>query len=164
MKKSLWIVVLAVICLSCLSCTVAFAAVEEIEEYPGTDRTYYESLENVYSEREWTFANMGSNAKGSYSVSGDNLLISPDGIPGTNGKIADEEIGINFYYTKINAATENFYLKATFTITNVKADNQNGFGIICTDTIGPAKGGRYINYIMSACTKMSKEYNVPGGR
>ena len=164
MKKSLWIVVLAVICLSCLSCTVAFAAVEEIEEYPGTDRTYYESLENVYSDREWNFANMGSNAKGSYSKSGDNLLISPDGIPGTNGKIADEEIGINFYYTKINAATENFYLKATFTITNVKADNQNGFGIICTDTIGPAKDGKYINYIMSACTKMSKEYNVPGGR
>ena len=167
MKKTLWIVVLAIICVSSLLLTaVASAATPEIEEYPGTDMAYYESLTNVYSQREWNFLNMGSNAKGSYSISGNDLHISPEGIPGTNGKIADEEIGINFYYTKINATSENFYLKATFTITNIKTggDNQNGFGIICTDTIGPEKDGKYINYIMSACTKMSKSYNVPGGR
>lgn len=167
MKKTLWIVALSLICVSCLLLTtVASAATSEVEEYPGTDMTYYESLDNVYSQREWTFANIGSNAKGSYTASGNDLYISPEGIPGTNGKIADEEIGINFYYTKIDAAMENFYLKATFTITNIKTggDNQNGFGIICTDTIGPAKDGKYINYIMSGCTKMSTSYNVPGGR
>lgn len=166
MKKTLWIVVLALICVSCLLSTVAFAAITEEEEYPGTDMLYYEGLDNVYSEREWMFANMGSNAKGNYSVSGDDLYISPEGIPGTNGKIADEEIGVNFFYTKIDAAMENFYLKATFTITNIKlgGDNQNGFGIMCTDTIGPQKDGKYINYIASCCTKMSSYYNVPGGR
>ena len=166
MKKTLWIVILALICISCLISTVAFAAVSEEDLYPGTDMSYYESLPNVYSQREWTFANIGSNAKGSYSQSGDELYISPEGIPGTNGKIADEEIGMNFFYTKIDAAMENFYIKATFTITNIKTggDNQNGFGIICTDTIGPAKDGKYINYIASCCTKMSTSYNVPGGR
>ncbi len=166
MKKTLWIVILALICVSCVFSTVAFAATPEEELYPGTDMEYYESLTNVYSEREWSFANMGSNAKGSYTASGNDLYISPEGIPGTNGKIADEEIGINFFYTKIDATMENFYLKATFTITNIKTggDNQNGFGIMCTDTIGPAKDGKYINYIASCCTKMSTSYNVPGGR
>ena len=132
MKKTLWIVILALICISCLISTVAFAAVSEEDLYPGTDMSYYESLPNVYSQREWNFANIGSNAKGSYSQSGDELYISPEGIPGTNGKIADEEIGMNFFYTKIDAAMENFYIKATFTITNIKTggDNQNGFGII----------------------------------
>lgn len=165
MKKALLIVVLALVCACCLATTVALAAtLPEEEIYPGTNMDDYEKLPNVYSQREWNFINMGSNAKGGYVESGDDLLISPDVIPGSSGKMADEEIGINFYYTKIDATTENFYIRATFTITDVRPDNQNGFGIICTDTIGPQKDGKYINYIASCCTKMSNVYNVPGGR
>ncbi len=154
---------LALICVSCLFSTVAFAAVEEVEEYPGTNQSYYEQMENQYSTREWQFVETGSNASGTYFLEGEDVIIKPDR---GKGKMADTEEGFCFYYTKINAETENFYLKATFTVYEVyQADNQNGFGLICTDTIGIKNAGRYMNYVAACCSKVgSSAYNVPGGR
>lgn len=163
MKKSLLIVVLAIICVTCITSSVALAATTEVEEYPGTNTAYYESMENVYSEREWQFAETGSNAAGTYTLDGDDIIIKPTR---GKGKMADTEEGFCFYYTAINAETENFYLKATFTVYEVyQEDNQNGFGLICTDTIGTKNTGRYMNYAAACCSKVgSSSYNVPGGR
>lgn len=163
MKKTLWIVILALICISCLISTVAFAAVEEVEEYPGTQHNYYLQMDNVYSQREWKFAETGSNAAGTYKLEGEDVIIQPTR---GKGKMADTEEGFCFYYTTIDAEKENFYLKATFTVYEVyQADNQNGFGLICTDTIGTKNTGRYMNYAAACCSKVgSSAYNVPGGR
>lgn len=161
MKK--WLVALMLLCVCMLSISIAgFALTEEIEEYPGTNPSKYEGLQNIYSEREWTFANVGSNADGSYTADETSVVISPkEG----KGKIADSEEGFCFYYTKVDATKENFYLKATFTITKVKADNQNGFGLICLDTVGAKNSGRYMNYVAAGCYKLGgSNYNIPGGR
>lgn len=140
---------------------VAFGATEELEEYPGTDSKTYEAMPNEYAETEWFFANVGSNAKGTYSVS-DGVNISPEE---GKGKMADSEEGFCFYYTKVDATKENFYLRATFTVTKWKNDNQNGFGLICTDTVGTQNTGRYMNYVAAGCYKTSgSNYNIPAAR
>lgn len=142
---------------------VAFGATtDEIEEYPGTSYASYESNANEYADVQWFYANVGSNAKGSHKVTDGVVEITPaEG----KGKMADSEEGFCFYYTKVDATKENFYLKATFTVTNWKSDNQNGFGLICTDVVGTQNTGRYMNYVAAGCYKTSgSSYNIPAAR
>lgn len=165
MKKSFTLIILlAVLCISCTLGATAFGAVEEVEEYPGTltlmDK--YEAMTNEYSTATWQFANAGSNAKGTYSVTDGAVDIMPEK---GKGKMADSEEGFCFYYTKVDATKENFYLKATLTVTNWTGDNQNGFGLICTDTVGVQNTGRYMNYVAAGCYKTSgSDYNIPAAR
>ena len=55
-----------------------------------------------------------------------------------SGKIANDNDGMAYYYTKINPNTENFKLSATFEITDTSrtVDGQTGFGILASDIIG----------------------------
>ncbi len=162
MKKLSLILFLVVLLVASSFGAVAFGATEELEEYPGTDSKPYEAMPNEYAETEWFFANAGSNAKGTYSVNDGVVNITPEE---GKGKMADSEEGFCFYYTKIDATKENFYLRATFTVTKWKNDNQNGFGLICTDTVGTQNTGRYMNYVAAGCYKTSgSNYNIPAAR
>lgn len=163
MKKKIPFIILLVVLLV-VSCAGAFAfgATEEIEEYPGTNKDKYEVLSNEYDSTEWFYANVGSNARGTYSVDDGIINIKPDE---GRGKMADSEEGFCFYYTKVDATKENFYLKATFTVTKWKGDNQNGFGLICTDVVGEQDDGKYMNYVAVGCYKTSgSNYNIPAAR
>lgn len=55
-----------------------------------------------------------------------------------SGKVANDNDGMAYYYTKINPNTENFKLSATFEITDTSkaVDGQTGFGILASDIIG----------------------------
>lgn len=165
MKKKLpLIIVLVVMLVLSFTGAVAYGATEEVEEYPGTDlvKSTYESMTNEYADVEWYYANAGSNAKGTYSVKDGVVDITPET---GKGKMADSEEGFCFYYTKVDATKENFYLKATFTVTKWKGDNQNGFGLICTDTVGTQNTGKYMNYVAAGCYKTSgSSYNIPAAR
>lgn len=124
--------------------------------------------------REWEFRNVGSGAKGSMTQNDDGSIT----IDSTGGKIADSEDGFSFYYTKLDARTENFTLTAKFTVTGgtwnntTYGDNQSGFGVIATDML-PTAGGdsdRYFNSASAAVAKyVNKDlgktaYRVPGGK
>lgn len=54
------------------------------------------------------------------------------------GKFTSFHDGISYYYTEIDAKSENFTFSATFNVDylNPKADGQEGFGIIIRDQIG----------------------------
>lgn len=125
-KKIPFVILLVVLLVTSCAGAFAFGATEEIEEYPGTNKDKYEGLPNEYDSTEWFYANVGSNARGTYSTDGGIINIKPEE---GRGKMADSDEGFCFYYTKVDATKENFYLKATFTVTKWKGDNQNGFGL-----------------------------------
>ena len=60
-------------------------------------------------------------------------------ISASNGKIADSEDGMTFYYTEL-PSTENFTLTATFkvdatTVSGKTYDGQSGFGVMAIDAL-----------------------------
>lgn len=86
----------------------------------------------------------------------------------TNGKIADSEDGVFYYFTKVNPNTENFKLTATFTVTDVKdgPDNQTGYGIYASDIAGiGSKDTKYFNSVSVGNFKMfGGTYHSNGAR
>ena len=117
-----------------------------------------------------TLFRSGSGANGSVTENSNGTIT----IDATGGKMADSEDGFTYYYTEMNANTENFTLTATFYIDNAdNKDNQSGFGIIALDTLEAGKSSaRYYNSAAAMFTKfstttngvVSSQYGFPGGR
>lgn len=170
-KKIPFIILLVVLLISSCAGAFAFGATEEDEGYPSDGsltwiEKYKTELPNIYNSAMWQYQNVGSNAKGSHSVDSDGSVnIQP--VAG-RGKVADNNIGMCYYYTELDATKYNFYIEATFTVTKWKGDNQNGFGVICTDTLGVVgqdTNSGFVNYVASGCMKTTgNNYNVPAGR
>lgn len=136
-------------------------------------------------KQQWYVAAMGSATSGTITVNGKEYTVKSDtGIlpvgdvtntkgtvaisSQTNGKIADSEDGIFYYFTKINPNTENFILTATYTVTDVSQgpDNQTGYGIYATDITGTgSKDAKYFNSVSVGQFKMyNNGYHGHGAR
>lgn len=91
-------------------------------------------------ERTWMFAAFGDStsvSKNSYegdAKDGSVRIISKGG----GGKIVPGSTdGIGFHYTKLNAAEDNFTLKAKVKVNSWKLSNgQEGFGLMVSDAVG----------------------------
>lgn len=103
------------------------------------------------AEREWFFTWFGQSSKAELNtmemIDADRFVFRlnscsynpADGqIDQKGGKYTAFHDGISFYYTVIDPETENFELKATFTIDyiNPTADGQEGFGLLALDSLG----------------------------
>ncbi|MDD6571197.1 MAG: fibronectin type III domain-containing protein [Thermoflexaceae bacterium] len=136
-------------------------------------------------KQQWYIAAMGSATSGTITVNGKEYAVKTDsgiipvedvtGTDGTieiasqtNGKIADSEDGIFYYFTKVDPNTENFVLTATYMVTNVNdgPDNQTGYGIYATDIAGVgSKDAKYFNSVSVGQFKMyNNGYHGHGAR
>lgn len=86
--------------------------------------------------------------------SGGTAALDPDGTlrvdaTAASNKIADSEDGFWYYYTPVDATTENFTLTATFTVDDAsRKDGQSGFGLIAVDTLeANSTAARYMNSV-----------------
>ncbi|HWR11544.1 MAG TPA: right-handed parallel beta-helix repeat-containing protein [Rectinemataceae bacterium] len=108
-------------------------------------------LAKAEAEREWFFTWFGQSGKAELNtmemIDADNFVFKlkscsfnpTDGqIDLKGGKYTAFHDGISFYYTVIDPKTENFELKATFTVDyiNPTADGQEGFGLLALDSLG----------------------------
>ncbi len=108
-------------------------------------------LAKAEAEREWFFTWFGQSSKAELNsmemIDADEFVFRlkscsfnpADGqIDQKGGKYTAFHDGISFYYTVIDPETENFELKATFTIDyiNPTADGQEGFGLLALDSLG----------------------------
>ena len=84
------------------------------------------------------------------------------------GKYTAFHDGISFYYTVIDPVTENFELKATFTVDyiNPTADGQEGFGLLALDSLGAHGVSSANHYTNSAgiIAPPSSRRRSPGSR
>ncbi len=102
------------------------------------------------ADRIWTFTWFGQSTKATLNtiqmIDADELsfrlnscsVLNDGSIDQKGGKFTAFHDGVSFYYTKIDAAKENFVLSATFTIDyiNPTADGQEGFGLLAMDSLG----------------------------
>ncbi len=108
-------------------------------------------LAKAEAEREWFFTWFGQSSKAELNtmemIDADRFVFRlkscsfnpADGqIDQKGGKYTAFHDGISFYYTVIDPETENFELKATFTVDyiNPTADGQEGFGLLALDSLG----------------------------
>ena len=97
---------------------------------------------------EWKSGNVGSNASGTVTQNTDGSVT----IAASNGKIADSEDGMTFYYTEL-PTSENFTFTATFkvdatTVGGKTYDGQSGFGVIALDSLVTGNSSaRYYNFV-----------------
>ena len=133
------------------------------------------------AEQQWYTAAVGSATEGAVTISGSNKISVKTGDPVkaeditntdktitfdsvNNGKVADSEDGIFYYYTKINPNTENFKITATFKVTDTTTntlDTQTGFGIYASDVVG--YGTKDTKYFNSYSVGNFKASNTPKG-
>lgn len=112
------------------------------------------------SEHTWQFSTYGSSVSTDYNTAS----VASDGtitVASTNGKgklVPASTDGLAFYYTTIDAASENFTLEADITVDSWKLSNgQEGFGIMAADAVG-VNGDTstfWNNSYMLAVTKVS---------
>ncbi len=129
-------------------------------------------------DREWNFTYFGQSVKKDYNtftmLDADNLKFSMtscsfDQNSGTiiekGGKFTAFHDGVSFYYTAIEADTENFELSATFTIDyiNPSADGQEGFGLLVMDSLGQYGVSSVNHYTNSAGIIATKFEETIGG-
>lgn len=129
------------------------------------------------AELDWNFAWFGTSTSSSRNklVSGSNIydgitLLSctydPDSmaIKDKGGKFTQDGYdGISFYYTKINALENDFFLKATVRIDyiNPNVDGQEGVALLVRDSIGEnGVSGKpfYTNSVAAIATKLTYQY------
>ncbi len=125
------------------------------------------------SDREWSFV--------AYGTSVDLTVDEKTGLPhnGCSGSVTENNLsvwslngkgklvpastdGLAFYYTKLDAATENFTLEADITVEQWTFSNgQDGFGIMVCDTIGEhgEEASLWNNAYMAAATKVIYNYD-----
>ncbi len=161
----------------------AAKTVEGVDAYSSnwnpTDETQQNNIHQLYKleveeetpsqKFEWKSGNVGSGAAGTVKENADGSVT----IEASNGKIADSEDGMTFYYTEL-PTSENFTLTATFTVdaTTVGGktyDGQSGFGIMALDSlIAGNSAARYYNSagaVFARYKKGNTTYNgIPGGR
>lgn len=117
------------------------------------------------AEREWFFTWFGQSSKAELNtmemLDADRFVFSLKScsfnpadlqIDQKGGKYTAFHDGISFYYTVIDPETENFELKATFTIDyiNPTADGQEGFGLLALDSLGAHSVSSANHYTNSA--------------
>ncbi|MDB8458299.1 hypothetical protein [Turicibacter sanguinis] len=117
----------------------------------------------------WSVGQIGSNAAGTVTENEDGTVT----ISASNGKIADSEDGMTFYYTEL-PSTENFTLTATFkvdatTVSGKTYDGQSGFGVMAIDALELNNtNARYFNSAGAVFARYKHDvttYNgIPGGR
>lgn len=117
----------------------------------------------------WSVGQVGSNAAGAVTENEDGTVT----ISASNGKIADSEDGMTFYYTEL-PSTENFTLTATFrvdatTVAGKTYDGQSGFGVMAIDALELNNtSARYFNSAGAVFARYKQDittYNgIPGGR
>ena len=107
----------------------------------GTEITLDAFRKNKSGETEhtWEFTTYGSSVSTDYNTAS----VSSDGtitVASTNGKgklVPASTDGLAFYYTTIDADSENFTLEADITVDSWKLSNgQEGFGIMAADAVG----------------------------
>lgn len=144
-----------------------------------------ETIEVGDPVQQWYVAAMGSATSGKITVDNKEYLVTTDAgvVPvaditntdatvkiasATNGKMADSEDGIFYYFTRINPNTENFILTATYTVTDVSdgPDNQTGYGLYATDIAGVgSKDAKYFNSVSVGQFKLNNNgYHGHGAR
>lgn len=153
--------------------TVEVAAVRGSEKVVGkaSTKTIIEG-----KDREWKHTWFGQSTKEALNtmemIDADNLKFklssctydeATGNIALKGGKFTAYHDGVSFYYTEIDAATENFDLEATFTIDyiNPSADGQEGFGIVCYDHLGKHgvfSQNHYTNSVAILSTKMEERF------
>lgn len=127
-------------------------------------------------DREWKFTWFGQSTSASRNImemiDPDNLTFkllscTYDPVSGATlekgGKFTSYHDGVSFYYTEIDAASENFDLEATFTVDyiNIAADGQEGFGLVVMDRLGQDGINTVNHYTNSAAilaTKMEERF------
>lgn len=112
------------------------------------------------TEHSWEFSTYGSSVSTDYNTAS----VAADGtitVASTNGKgklVPASTDGLAFYYTTIDADSENFTLEADITVDSWKLSNgQEGFGIMAADAVG-VNGDTstfWNNSYMLAVTKVS---------
>ncbi len=144
------------------------------ENIDATETEYAIALATVRNEpeREWNFTFFGNSTSDQRNVmlAGSNIydgvtlksctyneethVLSQKGGKYTKGG----HDGISFYYTKIDAATEDFFLKATITIDyiNPVVDGQEGFALLVRDSLGEHNSNAAYYYSNSAAAMCSK--------
>ncbi len=133
---------------------------------------YAAENENVAESRAWNFTYFGQSSNEALNTF---EMIDPDelsfklnscsynedgSINKKGGKFTTFHDGVSFYYTEIDADTENFELTGTFTVDyiNPTADGQEGFGILAMDSLGEhgvSSTNHYTNSAGILATKFS---------
>ncbi len=121
-------------------------------------------------DRSWYFTWFGQSTKETLNhyelLDSDDLKVKLYAGSRTEqgGKFTTFHDGISFYYTKIDAQTENFELTATFTVDwiNPNPDGQEGFGLLILDSIGThgvSSVNNYTNSVGLIATKFEERIN-----
>ncbi|WP_277210935.1 carbohydrate-binding protein [Isoptericola croceus] len=117
------------------------------------------------SVERWQAADVGSNAGsgGSVADNGDGTITFDARASST--KLATSEDGFQYFFTKIDPATENFTLTATFHVDDASAkDNQSGFGVMAIDDLVPESSPhRYFNSAGALVTRYGTAPNFANG-
>ena len=133
---------------------------------------YAAESENVADSRTWNFTYFGQSSNEErntfemidpeeLSFKLNSCTYKEDGtIDKKGGKFTTYHDGISYYYTEIDADTENFELTGTFTVDyiNPTADGQEGFGILAMDSLGEhgvSSTNHYTNSAGIIATKFS---------
>lgn len=124
----------------------------------------------VYANREWEFAAYGVSVNpsktaftGSYDAG--KLTIENTG----SGKMVTYGAdGLSFYYTRLDAARENFVLSAQITVDSWTMTNgeDDGFGLMVSDSVGKDGDSAdfWNNSYMAAVTKVEYKWNPETGK
>ncbi|MBE6024740.1 MAG: right-handed parallel beta-helix repeat-containing protein [Cellulosilyticum sp.] len=127
-------------------------------------------VENVAQDRTWNFTYFGQSSNEErntfemidpeeLSFKLNSCTYKEDGtIDKKGGKFTTYHDGISYYYTEIDADTENFELTGTFTVDyiNPTADGQEGFGILAMDSLGEHGVSSTNHYTNSAAILATK--------
>lgn len=142
-----------------------------------------EKLATAEGELEgWEFAYFGTSAKPELNTKIQGIAAGTDLSADNNGAVVkltsctskedgkidqkggkftfDGYDGLSYYYTTLDATTENFYLEATVTVDyiNPSPDGQDGFALLARDSIGEngvAGSAFYSNSMAAIGTKLS---------
>ncbi len=142
--------------------TTGTTYVFKVSAIRGTD-IVSQTVEKAYTdtaEREWNFSVFGgtgtSLTKNKYSgniYTNDLILDADKGTKFCNNANADQVL---FYYTKLNAKTENFTLSGKMSIQQMNSDGgQSGFGLIAMDSVGES-GSPLTYFTNSVATYVGK--------
>lgn len=159
--------------------TIGEKTTVEVSAVRGTEKQKSKATKKTIitgKDREWKHTWFGQSTKEALNtfemIDADNLKFKLNSCTyeeGTGniqlkgGKFTAYHDGVSFYYTEIDAATENFDLEATFTIDyiNIVPDGQEGFGIVCYDHLGKHgvfSQNHYTNSVAILATKMEERF------
>ncbi len=150
----------------------AFTVGSENIEASETEYAVALATVRVEPEREWNFTFFGNSTSEQRNVmlAGSNIYdgvtiksctFNPDNdvLSAKGGKYTKGgHDGISFYYTKIDANTEDFFLKSTITVDyiNPVPDGQEGFALLVRDSLGEHNSNAAYYYSNSAAAMCSK--------